>query len=360
MLGRSWVEIDIGQLKKNYLIYKGLLKRGQDIIAVVKADAYGHGDAETALALQEIGAMHFAVSNIEEAKKLREAGIVGTILILGYTPLALFEELIEYDIIQTLVSEEYAKQASETGLPIKAQFAVDTGMNRIGLDGDDADKCVEIIEHYSKKMNLVGIFTHLAAADENDEFTTVQIEKFHEITKRVAHLKLPFVHCLNSAGGMWHNQGTTAFVRLGITLYGLTPNYEKALPNGIKPILTWKSVISMVKTITSGEFVGYGLSYKSEKNRKIATIPTGYADGYSRMLSNKGSVFIKGKRAPIVGKVCMDQFMVDVSDIDDVCLGDEVVLIGDGYSADDIANEIGTIGYEVTCNISKRVPRIFK
>lgn len=360
MIGRSWVEIDLKQLKSNIRLYQASLLSGQEIISVVKADAYGHGDVESAMALQEAGVVHFAVSNIEEGIRLRKYGIIGSILILGYTPINRLEDAVKYDIMQAIISEDYADQVWLTGLPVKVQIAIDTGMNRIGFDGENVDWCVDAIEKYANKMNLLGIFTHLAAADENEEFTGHQIDLFSRIAEKLAYLNLEYVHCLNSAGGMWHNYEATRFVRLGIVMYGLKPNYERELPAGIKPILTWKSVISMVKVVKKDEYIGYGLSYRATIDRVIATIPTGYADGYNRMLSNRGKVIVNGKKAPIVGKVCMDQFMIDVTDIVDVHVGDEVVLIGEEYSADDMAVEIGTIGYEVVCDISKRVPRIYK
>ena len=180
------------------------------------------------------------------------------------------------------------------------------------------------------------------------------------VAERIADLKLSFVHCLNSAGGLWHDCTMSSLVRLGIILYGLKPDYANSLPSGIKPVLEWKTVVSMVKRVHAGETIGYGRSYHVEKDMTVATLPTGYADGYNRLLSNKGRVFIHGHAAPIVGRVCMDQMLVDVTDIPDVKLGDEVVLLNrDTYTADDMAEELGTIGYEIVCDISSRVTRVF-
>lgn len=357
---RSWVEINLHQLKQNYEIYKALQPEGREIMAVVKADAYGHGDKEVAATLDSIGAKHFAVSNIDEAIHVRRV-TEGEILILGYTPIDTAEKLVENNITQALLSEEYAEQLLSTGLPIKCQFAIDTGMRRIGLNADNVDECERVIRKYQNY--LTGLFTHLCVADtpEQDEFTNEQIKKFEAVCDRVADLNIS-CHCMNSAGGLWH-VGNSSYARLGIILYGLKPDYMNTLPEGISPVLTWKSVVSMVKTVKPRDTIGYGRSYVIEKPMTIATIPTGYADGYSRLLSNKGWVLINEKKAPIVGRVCMDQMMVDVSEIENVKIGTEVVLLGKSGSeeitADDLANVYETIGYEIVCGINKRVQRMY-
>ena len=358
MLRRSWVEIDLNKIESNYRIYKSQLQPGMEIMAVVKADAYGHGALKVAKRLRDVGCKNFAVSNIEEGIELREAGISGQVLVLGYTPISSSNELVRYDITQALLSEEYAKQLSNKG--IKAQFAIDTGMNRIGLDADYPEACEKIIRDYANEFKLTGMFTHLCVADNESEkeFTHEQISKFKAVAERVPDLKLANIHCMNSAGGLWCEPYGN-LVRLGIILYGLKPDYSNNIPSGIEPALKWKSVLSMIKAVHLGETVGYGRSYIAEKEMLVATIPTGYADGYNRQLSNRGKVLIGGKTANIIGRVCMDQMMVDVSDISDVKIGDEVILIGEGYSADDMAQDIGTIGYEVICDISKRVPRVY-
>jgi alanine racemase len=238
-------------------------------------------------------------------------------------------------------------------------------MKRIGFDADEPNYCEQLIRKYNGCLNLTGMFTHLCVADTERadavEFTKQQIRKFENVAKRVEDLNLPYVHCFNSAGGLWHESPVSCFARVGIVLYGLKPNYMKQLPEGIKPALTWRTVISMVKTVHAGESIGYGRTYVANHDIQIATILTGYADGYNRMLSNKGYVLINGKKACIVGRICMDQFMVDVTEITDVNMGTEVILLGESenesFTADDMADMINTIGYEIVCNISKRVPR---
>ena len=365
MVKRSWIEIHLGLIFHNYNIIRSFLPEEKQLMAVVKADAYGHGDRVVAKYLSENGIRHFAVSNIDEAIHIRDAGAEGQILILGYTPVERAEELVRYDITQALVSENYAERLSRQGLQVKCQFAIDTGMRRIGLNADDPDYCERIVRSYAEKLNINGLFTHLCVADtpEQNEFTERQIKQFEEVASRVSDLKFPYCHCMNSAGGLWHYSNVSCFVRLGIILYGLKPDYMNKLPVGIEPALSWKSVVSMVKEVKTGDTIGYGRSFTVEHPMRIATIPTGYADGYPRLLSNKGWVLINGKRAPIVGRVCMDQMMVDVTNIPDAEYESEVVLIGksgdDVITADDLAHLIGTIGYEIVCGISKRVERVY-
>ena len=370
---RSWIEIDLDQIKQNYFIYKNSLKSDAEIMAVIKADAYGHGDAHIARWLSEQGCRLFAVSNIDEAVGLRNAGIKGEILILGYTSPKYAKTLSYLDLSQAIVSEEYAEALSQTGQRVKCQFAIDTGMNRIGLDGDNTSSCEEIIRKYSDSLIVEGLFTHLCVADTDTEeakkFTYGQIRKFKAVADAVSDLKLPFVHCCNSAGGLYYLNNNSEFegvgkiVRLGIVLYGLKPDVENRLPDGVKPTMTWKSVVSMVKNVHPGETIGYGRTFLVKKEMKVATVTTGFADGLNRILSNKGFVMINGCKAPIVGRICMDQTLVDVTGIPDVKMGTEVVIIGESgdltYTADDMAQDLGTIGYEVICNITKRVQRYY-
>ncbi len=366
---RSWVEVDVAQLRKNYRIYKSLLNNGTNIMAVIKADAYGHGDVMVAKMLSEEGCRMFAVSNIDEAVGLRNAGIEGEILILGYSSVKFAKTMKSLDLTQAIVSEEYAEALAATGFKNKCQFAIDTGMNRIGLDADAPKACERVIRKYSASLEINGIFTHLCVADSNEhddkEFTLSQIRKFDVVADLVKDLNLPYVHCCNSVGGLNYLNlcKNNSIVRLGIVMYGLKPDVEIPIPEGIKSPLSWKSVVSMVKSVKEGESIGYGRSFIVDKPMTVATVATGYADGFNRHLSNKGFVLIHGKKAPIVGRICMDQTMVDVSHITDVKMGDKVTLLGvDGsidFNADNMAQELGTIGYEVICNISKRVQRFY-
>lgn len=363
---RCWREINLNQLKENYNAYRECYSKNPWIMPVVKADAYGHGAVECAKCLQELAASNFAVSNIYEAIQLREAGIYGQILVLGYTSLEDVDKLINYDITQTIISEEYGVALFGKQRRIKCHVAIDTGMNRIGIDSDEIDLCERYIRECCEKLDVTGIFTHLCVADSNNvvdcDFTQKQIEKFKKVCDAVKDLNIPYIHCANSAAGLWYNHGGN-LVRLGIVLYGLKPAYHKVLSKSIQPVLEWKSVVSMVKKVYPGEYIGYGRTFYVEHEMKVATISAGYADGYNRRLSNKGYVLIKGCKAKVVGRICMDQFMVDVTNISGVKMGDEVTLLGRSgdkiITADDMAELIGTIGYEVVCNISKRVPPIY-
>lgn len=371
---RSWIEIDLDQIKRNYLIYKSMLSKDAKIMAVIKADAYGHGDAHIARLLSELGCNFFAVSNVDEAVGLRNAGIKGEILILGYTSPKHAKTLAHFDLTQTIVSEEYAEVLAQTGHKVKCQFAIDTGMNRIGLDGAYPIACERIIRKYVNSLSIEGLFTHLCVADvdtkESKDFTMTQVRKFKEVVDTVADLDFPFIHCFNSAGGLYFLNGNNLFsgidqiVRLGIVLYGLKPDIGNSLPNGIKPAMMWKTVVSRVKIVYPGETIGYGRTFTVMEEMRIATITTGYADGLNRLLSNNGWVMIDGSRAPIIGRICMDQTIIDVTDIPNVKMGTEVVILGESgslsFCADDMAQKLGTIGYEVICNISKRVQRFYR
>lgn len=370
---RSWVEVNLGQIEKNYRLYKESLPQNVNIMAVIKADAYGHGDAKVATLLSSLGVNIFAVSNIDEAVGLRNAGIRGDILILGYSSPIYAQTLHYFDLTQAIVSEEYALILAKSGYKIKCQFAIDTGMNRIGIPSDDAEEAASIVRRYSSKLNVTGVFTHLCVADGDSEedctFTTEQLYRFKAVVDRIADMNLSYVHCYNSAGGLYHlkddefNIKIGKIVRLGIALYGLKPDRKNELPEGIKPAMAWKSVVSRVQHLPEGATVSYGRTFTTKRPSVIATVTTGYADGFSRRLSNRGFVMIKGRKAPIVGRICMDQTMVDVTDMPEVRMGDVVVLMGEcsglNYTADEMASDLDTIGYEVICGISKRVQRFY-
>ena len=357
MAKRTWLEIDLQRIRDNYLIVKKI--SGRDVTGVIKADAYGHGAVPVAKALAEVGCTTFAVACLSEAVELRQAGIEGLILILGYTGADGIEDLLKYDITQAVVSEEHAKELA--GSKVKVHFALDTGMNRIGLDADDPAECERVIRKYQGPLTVTGLFTHLCVADDDreDAFTYGQMDKFMAVADRVKDMDLEHVHCLNSAAGMW-KKGCGDLVRLGITLYGLKPTYYCTLPEGVKPALCWKTVVGLVKTVKAGETIGYGRTYIAETDRRIATLPVGYADGYIREFSNRGFVFINDRKAPVVGRVCMDQMMIDVTDFPDLKAGDEVELLNDLYTADDMGHDVGTISNEIICGFNPRVVRIYK
>lgn len=309
----------------------------------------------------------FAVSNLDEAIRLRRLGIKGELMILGYSPEEIADDLIRYDIIQACTQYSYAEKLSKSATlgKVRLHIAIDTGMSRIGLFGSaeaDAEEIVKIAQ--LENVTVEGMFTHYAVADCGDEeslaFTRSQTEKIlavdEELKKR--GVELGCVHFLNSAAGVCHSNERSDLARLGILLYGLYPNPSEPLPFEPKPVMELKAVISQVKEIAAGTSVSYGRTYTADKRIQLATVCAGYADGFPRALSNKGEVIIKGVRCPIVGRICMDQFMCDVSAVSDVQVGDVATLFGKLITADDIAQLIGTIGYEVVCGITQRVPRI--
>lgn len=369
-LHRTWAEIDTDALIHNFDIIKSEAE-GTRIMAVVKADAYGHSVQIAAPLLQEHGADAFAVSNIEEAVILRGCGIIKPILILGYTPVSSAEKLAQADIIQSVYSAEYAAalsvEAQKAGVKIKIHIKLDTGMSRLGFDcRDDRLNGIDEAVKAAALNGFIfdGIFTHFAVSDrsesEEDGFTDEQYSRF---IKAVGHfrkngLEPNFCHCCNSAAFCLDSGKHLDMCRTGIILYGLTPSPTLKLKEDFLPVMTLKSVISMVKTIKKGNTVSYGRTYTAEKDIKVATVTAGYADGYPRALSGKGSVIINGRRAPIIGRVCMDQFAVNVTDIPDVKAGDEVILFGKELSVTELADICGTINYELVCGISPRVPRI--
>lgn len=369
-LHRTWAEIDIDALIHNFRVIKDEAG-GAKLMAVVKADAYGHSARNIAPVLEENGASAFAVSNIEEAITLRGCGITKPILILGYTPVSMAAQLYLNDITQSVYSPEYAKALSDRatldGVTVKIHIKLDTGMGRIGFDCRD-DSLSGINDAIAAAMlpgfKFDGIFTHFAESDRSreseDGFTDEQYNRFLSGIERfkAAGIKPRVCHCCNSAAFCLDKQKHMDFCRPGIILYGLTPSPELKLPEDFIPVMTVKSVVSMVKDIKPGDTVNYGRTFRAEKPMRVATVTAGYADGYPRLLSNKGYVLINGKRAKIIGRICMDQMSVDVSNIDGVKQGDEVILFGKELPVEELALICGTINYEIVCGISPRVPRI--
>jgi len=370
-LKRAWAEISLSQLKKNTEYIKN--STSAEVMAVVKADAYGHGDEHIVKCLaNECGIKYFAVSNLDEAIAVRKFSPNSEILILGYTPPEYAHEIAMYNIIQGVVSTEYAVQLTKNTFdPIRCHIAVDTGMGRIGLKHDTPEQCADEVESMMsiEKLSIEGIFTHFAVADSTDPDNIIYTQKqqnfitqtYDILVKR--GIKLKHVHFMNSASICYHNSVRSTLARAGIILYGLHPDISLDIPSELKPVMELKAVISHVKTVKKGDCISYGRTFTAPHEMKIATVTIGYADGYSRLLSSKGEILVHGKRCKITGRVCMDQLMIDVSQVPEVKSGDIVTLIGtdgdDCITADELASTYGTIGYEVVCGISKRVPRIY-
>lgn len=342
------------------------------IIAVIKADGYGHGAEAIAGLIHDYEYIWgFAVATPEEALKLRESGVKKPILILGIVFEEYFGEMIEQDIRLTVCSSEMAerlsREAQRRGRTVHIHLGLDTGMSRIGFA--DVPESVEEIKKLSRLpyVEIEGLFTHFARADETDRSPAlVQLERYIKFAELLEEegIRIPIKHCSNSAGIIRMPEANLNAVRAGITIYGIYPSsqVERDIVR-LEPALELKSRISFLKEIAPGTAVSYGGTFVAEKYMKIATVPVGYADGYPRSLSNRGWVLIRGKRAGILGRVCMDQFMVDVTDIPGVRPGDEVTLIGrdgeDCISVEEFGDLSGRFSYEFVCGISKRVPRIY-
>ncbi len=370
-LNRVYLKIDLDRICDN--VQEIIKKVGDNtmVMPVVKADAYGHGAIEVTKALSEIGTYGFAVATVGEALALRRAGITKPILILDFVFPNQFETIVRNDIMLTIFQYGIAKSLNEAaemmGTTAHIHIKIDTGMGRIGYIPND--ESVEEIRKIAKLPNIEidGIFTHFACADTADKTSmNKQLAQFKGFVEKLEALgiNIPIKHVCNSAAIIDMDGDFLNMVRSGIITYGLYPSEEvnkKSIT--VKPAMELHSVVINVKTIQKGDTVSYGSTYVAEKPTIIATIPVGYADGYPRQLSNRGSVLIHGKRAKIVGRVCMDQFMVDVTDIPDVLIGDNVTLVGrdgdDFISCEEIGEISGRFNYEFLCCITRRVPRVY-
>lgn len=369
---RVYAEIDLDAVLSNMEAMRGNISEHTQIMAVIKADGYGHGAVEIAEAIDALEYLYgYAVATVEEGLILRNHGITKPILILGYAFPDQYEAMIRAEIRPTVFTEAMAEElsaaAKKTGMDCKIHFAVDTGMGRIGyqVTEEAADEMARLAK--LPHIMVEGIFTHFARADETDKTPTFrQIEMFERMVAMLKErgISIPIHHCSNSAGIVEVPEANMDLVRAGITLYGLWPSEEVDRTKiNIKPALSLITHVAYVKELEEGRAISYGGTYVTAEKRKIATIPVGYADGYARSLSNKGDVLIHGKRAPIRGRICMDQFMVDVTDIPDVKNGDEVILIGSDGSETITIEELGRISgrfnYEFVCDLGKRIPRVF-
>ncbi|WP_069648880.1 alanine racemase [Caloranaerobacter ferrireducens] len=365
-----WAEINLDNLAHNIREVKRVVKEGTLITAVVKADAYGHGAIKAAETFLNNGADRLAVATLSEAIQLRRAGFKVPILILGYTPEYQFEKVIDHNIIQTIYTYEhgiaFSKTAEKLGKTGIVHIKIDTGMSRLGfqVNTDTVDQISEICK--LPYIEVEGIFTHFAVADEKDKtFTRKQFNKFQKLIKELENIgiKIPIKHVSNSAAIIDLPEYNLDMVRAGIMLYGLYPSDDVNKSNvELKPAMTLKARISHLKTVPKGTGISYGLTYVTEKESKIGTLPIGYADGFTRILTGKAEVVVKDKKVKVVGRICMDQCMIDLTEVEDVNIGDEVILFGDGINSlhiDEVAKKLGTINYEIVCMVSRRVPRVY-
>lgn len=372
---RYWAEINLDAAENNFNIIKSKLSDKTKICCVIKADAYGHGAIQLARLYEKKKADYFAVSNIEEAIQLRKGGIKIPVMILGWTHPECADLLWEYNIEQTIFSLEYAKQLSEnlekSGKEIKVHLKLDSGMGRLGFSCKHNEEDFSGLDEAAQALKLKGIipygvFTHFAVSDEGDagrEYTKAQFESFEKAVlylKDKHNIEFEIRHVSNSGAIFEYPEFQLDMVRAGIVLYCAD---TKALSSGLEGVMSLKAIISMVKDIKTGDCISYGCAFKANKDMTVATIPLGYADGFFRSNFEKAMVLVQGKNAPLIGRVCMDQIIVDVSEIPDAKMGDMVTIMGkengEEISAMDIADINNTISYEILCAVGKRVPRYY-
>ena len=369
---RAWAEVNLDNIAHNAKEIRRITDKKAEIMGVVKADAYGHGVMEVAKTLLENGVTRLAVSMLDEAIQLRKNGIDVPILILSYTDPRRAEEIILNDVTQTVFSHDLAEALSEAAVSldknIKIHIKIDSGMTRVGfMPGYSAVKNVVRISKLPKII-IEGLFTHFASADENDRsYTYMQFERFMSVVSELNRIGIyiPVKHVCNSAGIIEFPEMHLNMVRPGIVLYGMYPSEEvhKDIID-LRPAMTLKANIILVKDVEADTCISYGRIFKTQRESRIATLPIGYADGYTRLLTSKGRVLVNGQSVPIVGKICMDQCMIDVSEVSgEVNVGDEAVLFGNQNGSEikieDLADRIGTINYEIACIIGKRIPRVY-
>jgi len=368
----AWIEISLPALRHNIAAFRKILRNRSEIMGIIKADAYGHGAVKIAATLKQEGIHRFGVALVQEGIELRENGVTDPILILGYTPKEDFTSLLRYNLTPTLYTTEQAVRLSRHARKVRktarAHLKIDTGMGRIGyLPGPESiEKIKEITD--LPNLDIEGIFSHQAWADAPDStFAEHQFERFRNFLNRLNQSGLQFkiTHIANSAATINYPHMHLDLVRLGISLYGLYPDVRMAIQPKInlRPVMSVKTQLIHIKEVPKGTPISYGCSFTTSRKSIIGTIPMGYADGIPRALSSRGEILVRGRRCPVVGLVCMDQFMVDLTDLREGKIGDEVVFLGsqgdDCITADEIAEKAGTISYEIVTRMSPRLPRIY-
>lgn len=357
--------INLGAISHNIAAIRKRIGNKRGLMAVVKADGYGHGAVEVSRVALRSGADSLGVALSEEGQLLREAGIEAPILVLGLIQPEEAYKVVNFRLAQTVTSIELLEALNQEGhkasTEVKVHVKVDTGMGRIGVKPEEAVSFIRKVKSF-KSLNLEGLFSHFSSADEKDKASSQrQLQLFDQVIHEVqlAGIELPKKHIANSAAVLDLPESYYDMVRPGIMVYGLYPSREVSHSIELKPAMALKTRVSAVKVVPPGTPISYGRTFITKKKTMVATLPVGYADGYRRLLSNRGVVLIKRCRAPLIGRVCMDTCMVDVSDVEDVQPGDEVILFGEEISVDEVAASIGTIVNEVICAVGKRVPRIY-
>lgn len=368
---RSWIELNIENLKHNVRILREAIPPACELMAVVKADAYGHGACATAAVLNQMEITAFAVATVEEGIQLRKHGIRGEILILGYTDVKRVQDLQKYDLTQTLLDFAYAQALNSRNAAVKTHIKIDTGMHRLGISSEEISAVRKVFE--MKNLKICGIYTHLCCADsrlpEDIAFTRRQIDSFYRVTDALKNsgIQLPKLHIQSSYGFLNYPDLVCDYVRVGIALYGVSsvPDNEAVLQPALRPVLALKSRVVLIRFIGKGDSVGYGRTFVAGRDSRIAVIPVGYGDGFPGSLSGKNvSVLINRKSVPVVGRICMDQLTVDITDAENVKVGDVVTLIGteaeQNVAAPVVAQRADSISNELLCRLGTRLPIVMK
>lgn len=369
-LKRTWAEIDLDALAHNYRALRKQMGPDARFLGVVKADAYGHGSVEAARTLEELGAEYLAISNVDEARELRSAGIHLPILQLGLTPVDQIQVILDNRITQAVwceaAAQAFSDAAVQAGGKMKTHIKLDTGMSRLGFQCDEAhfDASLEALVRVCALpgLDIEGVFTHFAVSDEAEsscrDYTLLQHDRFMNMIARLKArgITFPICHCANSGATAGYPQFAHDMFRPGIIMYGIG---HQAGQLGLRPLMTLKTVIGSVKEFTEGTTISYGRTFRTDRTSRVGVLPIGYADGLHRMLSNKWRVWTPYGMAPLVGRVCMDMCMIDLTGLPEVKEGDVVEVYGPHNSVNDAAVLAETISYELTCALSKRVPRIY-
>ena len=373
LLRRTWADIDLDNLAHNYGLIRQNVPADTKFLGVMKADAYGHGAVPVSHKLVELGAEYLAVSNLEEAVQIRRGEVRAPILILGYTPASYAEMMVFMDISQEVHSLKYARELdaclSNTNYILNIHLKFDTGMTRLGFCVDDTleEKLAELktLQH----LHVEGAFTHFSSADSLAEsdvaYTKAQFRLFEEALACMDAMGIrPEIrHCCNSGAAILHPEFAMDMIRPGILVYGVHPSRDTVGKLDLRPVMTLRSTVAQIREIPAGSQVSYGRTFTAQQDFRMAVVPVGYADGLSRGLSGKGSFLLRGKEVPVVGRICMDMCMVDITHVPEAQVGDTVTIFGtDGdqtLTCDEIARQTGTIAYEVLCGVNKRIPRIY-
>lgn len=364
----TWAEVDLAAIEYNYKQVRRSVEKGIHIMAVVKANSYGHGTVEVSRVLESAGVDYLGVATTDEAVRIRDHGIKTPVLVLGSVLPGEIAVAVDKDITLTLCDDgllDAIRKATKDGKKLKAHVKIDTGMGRVGVWHENALDYIKKISA-ERGVTLEGIYTHFSSAGRDDFFTNHQIESFEKLLAAIekAWIKIPLKHAANSIATVDFKRSHLNLVRPGLVIYGMYPKYTFPKLIKLKPALSLKTRVVFIKDTPPGRSISYGRTFITQKHTKIATLPVGYADGYPRKLSNKGEVLIRGQRAKVIGKVTMDQTMIDVGHIRGAVVGDEVVLIGkqgsDEIRAETLARSADSIAYEVVCGISNRVPRVYK